>query len=412
MISVKPFKGLRPKTEITDKVCCPPYDVLSSSEARDKAANNPVSFLHINKPEVDLSADMNPYDEKVYQTGRENLLEFIKDGTLIQDKSDSVYIYRITWQGHSQTGFFLLSSIKDYDEGRIKKHEFTRPKKEKDRTVLIDTMNAQVGPVFLLYIANDRLDTILEQVTSTPAAIDFNADDSVNHELWIVQEKNLLEKIVNGFAKLDYTYVADGHHRTASASNVCKQRQRTNPNPTGEESYNYFLSAVFPHNQLKILAYNRVVQDLNGLAAEEFLTKVSEKFTVTKCENYPEISTEKTFAMYLENDWYLLTANKVLLDSQNILDDLDVNILTNNLLKPVLNISDLRTDPRIDFVGGIRGGKELERLVDSGKFKVAFAVYATTVKSLIDIADANEIMPPKSTWFEPKLRSGLVTYLY
>lgn len=412
MITVKPFKGLRPKTELTAKVCGPPYDVLSSAEAREKAAGNPVSFLHINKPEVDLAENIGPYENIVYETGRNNLLKFIADGTLIQDQNESIYIYQLTWQGHTQCGFFLLSSVKDYDDGRIKKHEFTRPKKEKDRTRLIDTMNAQVGPAFLLYISNDELDKVLQQVTSTQPNIDFTAADSVQHQLWVIQEKSLLQKIVSGFAQLDYTYVADGHHRTASAGNVCKQRRESNSSHTGDENYNFFLSALFPHNQLKILPYNRVVQDLNGHSDEEFKNQVAIKFKVTSLDSRPEISEAKNFGMYLDNCWYLLTAKQGTYNPDNVLEDLDVNILMENLLKPVLNISDPRTDPRIDFVGGIRGNKELERLVDSGQFKVAFAVYPTTVQSLINIADADEIMPPKSTWFEPKLSSGLVSYLY
>lgn len=412
MITVKPFKGLRPKESIAGKVACPPYDVLSSEEARQMAAANPISFLHINKPEIDLPPDTDPYADIVYQRGRDNLQRFIKDGTLVQDQKESIYVYRLTWRGHSQTGFFLLSSVADYDEGRIKKHELTRPAKEADRTRLIDTMNAQVGPVFLLYMANDHLDGLLEKIAGKTPNVDFTAGDGVRHQLWVEQDETVIQQIVTGFSQLNCTYVADGHHRSAAASNVCKQRREANPNHTGEESYNFFLSAVFPHNQLKILPYNRVVQDLNGLDKEAFLRRVGDAFEITELAGQPDISAEKTFGMYLDGRWYLLKARPGSYDADNVLDSLDVNILMKNLLEPVLGIGNPRTDPRIDFVGGIRGNAELERLVDSGQFKVAFAVYPTTVDALIRIADAGEIMPPKSTWFEPKLRSGMVSYLY
>jgi len=411
MITIKPFRGLRPKENLADKVASPPYDVLSSDEARQMAQINPVSFLHVNKPEIDLPEDTDPYSEIVYQKGRENLYRFINEGTLVQDEKESLYIYRLTWKGHVQTGYFCLSAVDDYDAGRIKKHELTRAEKEADRTKLIDVMNAQVGPVFLLYQANQALDSHLEKASAEKPNVDFVAEDSVRHQLWVVQDENEIKEIVEGFKNLDATFIADGHHRSASASNVCKQRRQAHPDYTGEESFNYFLSVIFPHNQLKILPYNRVVTDLNGLTTEEFLAKISQKFDVQPFDNFVGISAEKNFGMFLDGRWFKLTAKDGTFNPRDILDSLDVNILMKNILEPILGIHDPRTDKRIDFIGGIRGNEELERLVNSGKFRVAFSLFPTSVQTLIKVADNNLIMPPKSTWFEPKLRSGMVSYL-
>lgn len=411
MIKIKPFRGLRPKIELAHRVASPPYDVLSSQEAREMAAENPLSFLHINKPEIDLPEDTDPYSELVYNTGRDNLQKFISDGTLVQDKKESIYIYRQIWKGHTQTGYLCLSSVEDYDAGRIKKHEFTRPQKEADRTKLIDTMNAQVGPVFLLYKANLLLDNLLEDLASSQPQVDFTSPDEVTHQLWVVDDPASLEMIVQAFATLSATYIADGHHRSASASNVCKIRQEKNPNHTGEEAYNYFLSVIFPLNQLMILPYNRVVTDLNGNSKAQFLEKVAKKFDIEKSDQEIEVIDTHLFGMYLDGDWYQLSPRTGSYNAGDLLEGLDVNILMKNLLEPILGIGNPRTDPRIDFVGGIRGNKELSRLVDSGKFEVAFALFPTSVETLVRIADAGEVMPPKSTWFEPKLRSGMVVSL-
>ncbi len=411
MITIKPFRGLRPKEELAAKVASPPYDVLSSDEAKRMAQANPLSFLHVNKPEIDLPEDTNQYSDLVYQKGRENLYRFISKGTLVQDEKESIYIYRLTWKEHVQTGYFCLSSVEDYDTGRIKKHELTRADKEADRTKLIDVMNAQIGPVFLLYRANQVLDSQLAQVAEANCSVDFVAEDGVRHQLWAIIDDSKIQKIIDGFKSLDATFVADGHHRSASASNVCKQRQEKNPGHTGKESYNYFLSAIFPHNQLKILPYNRVVTDLNGLSTKELFDKIKEKFQVIPIENSFQVTAEKNFGMFIEGRWFRLTAKSKTFNDDDILGNLDVNILMNNLLEPVLGIKDPRTDKRIDFIGGIRGNEELERLVNSGKFKVAFSLYPTSVETLILVADNNLIMPPKSTWFEPKLRSGMVSYL-
>ncbi len=411
MITVKAFPGLRPKEEKASKIASPPYDVLSSEEAREMARENPISFLHVNKPEIDLPEDTDPYSEIVYETGRKNLQKFIDEGHLVQDEKESIYIYRQTWKGHVQTGYFVLSSVKDYDDGRVKKHEFTRPQKEADRTKLIDVMNAQVGPVFLLYKDEPALNNLLEEVAKAEPSVDFTSPDEVRHQLWVIDDADMIGRIVSGFEKLEATYVADGHHRSASASNVCKIRKEKNPNHTGDEPYNFFLSVIFPKSHLKILPYNRVVTDLNDLSKDQFLDKVKEKFDLQRAEGEFEVADEHEFGMYLDGDWYMLTPRTGSYNAGDPIEGLDVNILMKNLLEPVLGIGNPRTDPRIDFVGGIRGNKELKRLVDSGKFAVAFALYPTSVENLISVADAGEVMPPKSTWFEPKLRSGMVSHL-
>jgi uncharacterized protein (DUF1015 family) len=411
MITVKAFRGLRPKKELVQKIASPPYDVLSSQEAREMARDNELSFLHINKPEIDLPEDTDPYSEIVYLTGRKNLQRFISDGYLVQDDKESIYVYRQIWKNHVQTGYFCLSSVEDYDAGRIKKHEFTRPKKEADRTKLVDTMNAQVGPVFLLYKDNSELNDLLEQAASGEPEIDFTTPDEVTHQLWAINDPEFLEKITRGFDNLDATYVADGHHRSASASNVCKMRKEKNPSHTGNEPYNYFLSVIFPKSHLKILPYNRVVTDLNGLNNGDFLAKVKEKFDIQQAEGELEVEDAHSFGMYLDGSWYWMAPRTGSYNAGDLQESLDVNILMKNLLVPVLGIGDPRTDPRIDFVGGIRGNGELKRLVDSGEFKVAFALYPTSVDTLISVADAGQVMPPKSTWFEPKLRSGMVVHL-
>ena len=305
MIKIKPFRGLRPTVELADKVASPPYDVLSSQEAREMAAENSISFLHINKPEIDLPADTDPYSELVYNTGRDNLQKFIADGTLVQDERESIYIYRQIWKGHTQTGYFCLSSVEDYDAGRVKKHEFTRPQKEADRTKLIDTMNAQVGPVFLLYKNNLLLDNFLVELTQTDPTVDFTSPDEVTHQLWVVDDPVELDKIVKAFATLEATYIADGHHRSASASNVCKLRKEKNPDHKGDETYNYFLSVIFPKDQLMILPYNRVVTDLNGLSKDDFLTKVREKFDLEKSDEEIEVIDAHLF--WYVSGWQLVS---------------------------------------------------------------------------------------------------------
>lgn len=411
MMRVKPFRGLRPRADLTSKVASPPYDVLSSEEAGQTARTNPFSFLHIIKPEIDLPDNTDPYSDQVYHKGRENLQRFIREGILVQDDSDAVYIYRLTWRGHVQSGYFCLSSVDDYDSGRIKKHELTRAKKETDRSTLIDVMNAQVGPVLLMYRANEKLDQILETSTQSEPDVDFSADDGIRHQLWIIKDSTAIQQIEKGFAALDATYVADGHHRSAAASNVCRIRRGRNTTFTGEEPYNFFLSVIFPHDRLKILPYNRLITDLNGLDDDQFMARIKENCTVVRRAAGDSVDEEHTFGMYMKGHWYQITANPGSINPEDVLDRLDVNILMKLILKPILGITDPRTDPRIDFVGGMRGESELEKLVNSGAYKIAFSLFPTSVETLMEVADAGLIMPPKSTWFEPKLRSGMVSHL-
>ena len=411
MVQIKAFKGLRPRKEIADRVISPPYDVLSRKEAQIRAAGNPYSFLHINKPEIDCEQDVNPYSSKVYETGRKNLEKFISENILIQDEKKAVYIYRLHWQNHVQTGYFCLSSVDDYNDGIIKKHEFTRPQKEKDRSELIDAMNAQVGPVFLMYPSDESLDSLLIKLTEqSEPEIDIESDQ-VRHQLWAITEPTDINAITDAFSKLQATYIADGHHRSAAAANVCAKRRNEHPDYTGQENFNYFLSVLFPHNQLQILPYNRIVKDLNGLSSSQFMTRLAENFEIKGPFKTLTINEPQTFGCYLDDHWYRLHCLAEKSKDLDVLSGLDVSILMNYILEPILGIQDPRTDSRIDFIGGIRGDAELERLVDAGDYRVAFSLYPTSVDTLIKVADRGEIMPPKSTWFEPKLKSGLVTYL-
>jgi uncharacterized protein (DUF1015 family) len=411
MITIRPLRGLRPPRELVAKVAAPPYDVISSEEAALMAQGNPLSFLHINKPEIDLPEKTHLYSDVVYEKGRDNLQRFIQQGVMRRDSQEAIYVYRLTWRGRSQTGYFCLSSVDDYLQGRIKKHELTRADKEADRTRLTDVQNAQIGPVFLFYPSHPHLDEILAQTCRTPAEVDFVSPDKVVNQLWLITDPEQIALIQSLFNALPATYVADGHHRSASACNVCQLRRQRNPNYTGKEPFNYFLSVIFPHDQLQILPYNRVVKDLNGASDESFLRKVESIFTVTPAPGQFVADRPHQMGMYLCGQWHQLVARPGTFTADDPLDNLDVNILMKQLLSPVLNISDPRTDKRIDFIGGIRGNEELVRLVDSGKFKVAFSLYPTTMHQLMHVADSGLIMPPKSTWFEPKLKSGLVVHL-
>ena len=411
MITIRPLRGLRPPRELVAKVAAPPYDVISSEEAALMAQGNPLSFLHINKPEIDLPEKTHLYSDVVYEKGRDNLQRFIQQGVMRRDSQEAIYVYRLTWRGRSQTGYFCLSSVDDYLQGHIKKHELTRADKEADRTRLTDVQNAQIGPVFLFYPSHPHLDEILAQTCRTPAEVDFVSPDKVVNQLWLITDPEQIALIQSLFNALPATYVADGHHRSASACNVCQLRRQRNPNYTGKEPFNYFLSVIFPHDQLQILPYNRVVKDLNGASDESFLRKVESIFTVTPAPGQFVANRPHQMGMYLCGQWHQLVARPGTFTADDPLDNLDVNILMKQLLSPVLNISDPRTDKRIDFIGGIRGNEELVRLVDSGKFKVAFSLYPTTMHQLMHVADSGLIMPPKSTWFEPKLKSGLVVHL-
>jgi uncharacterized protein (DUF1015 family) len=409
MSIIKPFKGLRPVVDKVAQVASPPYDVLNSTEARQMAADNPYTFLHVVKPEIDLDHDSNLYGEEVYQKGAENLKNLESSGVMVRDTKDCLYLYEqrmnIQNKEHVQIGLVAGASIEEYQNNLIKKHELTRAVKEKDRTRHVEILNANTGPVFLTYKADTKIDALVARLCEAKPEYDFTADDGIGHRFWVIEQEAGLSELQDAFAKIPHLYVADGHHRSASAAAVCNIRKAANPNHSGDEVYNHFLAVLFPHDQLYIMDYNRVVFDLNGLTAEAFLDKVNEKFDVDKTtEPSPDQATE--FGMFLDGTWYRLKAKDGTFDAADPVAGLDVAILQNNLLAPILGIGDPRTDNRIDFIGGIRGTKELERRVKEGG-AVSFAMYATSIEQLMAIADADKIMPPKSTWFEPKLRSGV-----
>ncbi|MFW5799837.1 MAG: DUF1015 domain-containing protein [Spirochaetota bacterium] len=409
MITIKPFRGLRPKKELAEKVASPPYDVINSEEARKLAEGDKYTFLHVVKPEIDLDKDISLYDDRVYNKGKENLDNMIKEGILFQDDKPCFYIYRQKMKEHTQYGLVAGASVEDYDADRIKKHEYTRKKKEEDRTKHIETLNANTGPVFLTY-KNNLIDELVEKITKNEPEYDFTSPDGIKHTLWIVDDDYDIKEIQTKFKNMDYLYVADGHHRSASASNVAKKRKESNPKHTGDEEYNYFLSVIFPSDQMYIMDYNRVVADLNGNSEEQFMEKLKKDFEIEKTtEKKPKAKHE--FGMYLDGQWYRLKAKKGSFDESGPVKSLDVSILQENVLTKLLNITDPRTDDRIDFVGGIRGVEELEKRVNDGKYKLAFSMYPTSIDELMSVADSGNVMPPKSTWFEPKLRSGLITHL-
>jgi uncharacterized protein (DUF1015 family) len=410
MSLILPFTGLRPATGRADDVVAPPYDVLNTAEARVRADGRPWSFLHISKPEIDLPEGTDPFDASVYAKGKENFDHMLQEGVLVRDSEPYYYVYRLIMGEHEQTGLVTVASVKDYDSNRIRKHEFTRPDKEDDRVRQVDALNAQTGPVFLTYRHHDVIDGIVAEVMKDEPEVDVTADDGVRHTLWVMRDPQQIEMITNTFDAMNCLYIADGHHRSAAGSRVATMRAQANTNHTGDESYNYFLSVVFPDNQMKILDYNRVITDLNGLDKGAFVAKVAEAFDVVESGSAVKPSKATEFGMYLDGNWYQLN-----IKPDRIPDDpvgsLDVSLLQNNLIAPVLGIDDPRRDKRIDFVGGIHGLQELERRVDSGEMKVAFSLFATSLDALMAVADANEVMPPKSTWFEPKLADGLVSHV-
>ncbi|MFC2101394.1 DUF1015 domain-containing protein [Bacteroidota bacterium] len=412
MAILKAFKGLRPPTELAKEVASRPYDVLNSNEARAEAEGNPYSLLHIIKPEIDLPADIDEHAQQVYDKARENLALFRKNGWLVQDDKERLYIYAQTMNGKTQYGIVGCAGVDDYLNGIIKKHELTRYEKEEDRMKHVRITNANMEPVFFTYPAVKEIDAIIDgYVNSQPPTYDFIAVDDIGHHFWVIEDDPTRDKIIELFKEVPYTYVADGHHRTAAAALVGNEKRKQNPSYTGDEEFNYFLAVHFPDNQLSIIDYNRVVKDLNGLSKEEFMKKLEMVFTIEpKGAEIFKPDQLHNFSMYLEGEWYSLTAKPGTFNDADPIGVLDVTILSQLVLDNILGIKDLRTDKRIDFVGGIRGLGELVRRVDNGEMKVAFALYPVSMKQLIDIADTGNIMPPKTTWFEPKLRSGLVVH--
>ena len=405
MAIIKPFRALRPHNEFAVQVASRPYDVLNSAEARTEAADNRLSFLHVTKTEIELPEGTDPYSDAVYAKAKENLDQFIQRHVLFQDEKPCYYIYELGWKGRTQTGLVCVSSVADYFNDVIRKHEFTRPEKEQDRINHMRISRAQTGNVFLACKDLKELDDVLEQWKKQNNAVyTFTADDKVTHAVWVVDAISTIDIITNLFReKIPFTYIADGHHRAASAAKVSQQL------PDSKEA-EFFLTTIFPANQLAIMDYNRVVKDLNGLSDEDFLNRLNEQFTVEKAEAAVRPGSLHQFGMYLNNQWYTLTAKEGSFRSDPI-GILDVTILQENLLDKLLNIKDQRTDKRIDFVGGIRGLEELEKRVNSGEMKLAFSLYPVSIQQLFDIADSGNVMPPKSTWFEPKLRDGLLTHL-
>jgi uncharacterized protein (DUF1015 family) len=409
---IRPFAGLRPSPEFADKVVAPPYDVLNSKEARQRVEGRPWSFLHVSKAEIDLPTGVDPYDEAVYAKSAENFARMLAEGVLMQDKQPFYYVYRLVMGEHVQTGVVAAASVEAYDANRIRKHEYTRPDKEDDRLRQIQALNAQTGPVFLVYQAHEVVDRILADVAGgNEADLDVTADDGVRHMLWLVSDPDQADRLNRAFAGMDSLYVADGHHRSAAASRFAASREASNPAHTGEEPYNYFLSVIFPHNQMRILDYNRVVTDLSGLTEAEFLALLDESFFVESVQAPVRPQRPGEFGMYLDGNWHVLQIKPERMQHNDPVARLDISLLTANLIEPILGVSDPRRDARIDFVGGIRGLSELERRVDSGEMKVAFSLFPTRMRDLMAVADKHEVMPPKSTWFEPKLADGIVSHM-
>ncbi len=408
---VRPFPGLRPLSDKAAEVAAPPYDVLDSNEARERAAGKPWSFLHVSKPEIDLPPGTDPYDAAVYARGKENFDRMLREGVLKQDTAPCYYLYRLVMGAHEQTGLVAAASVAGYDAGRIRKHEFTRPDKEDDRVRQVDTLSAQTGPVFLTYKHDAAIDELVAKVTAAMPEIDLVADTGVRHSVWVVRDAAQLDLITRTFDAMDGLYIADGHHRSAAASRVAASRKAANPRHTGNEAYNYFLSVIFPDNQMQILDYNRLIKDLNGNRPGQFLDKLHNAFTVEKAAGQVKPGRAGEFGMYLGGQWYRLTIKPELIPHHDPVKRLDVSLLQDNLIGPILGIDDPRRSKRIDFVGGIRGLSELERRVDSGEMAVAFAFHPTSMADLMAVADAGEVMPPKSTWFEPKLADGLVSHM-
>ena len=406
MSDIRPFCAVRPNETFASKIAALPYDVYTRKEAKKEVEKNPLSFLKIDRPETMFPDEMDMYAPKVHQKARKVLEEMIEKGEFIQDETPCYYLYELTRNGHRQTGIVACASIDDYFNGTIKKHENTREEKEQDRIRHVDTLDTQTGPIFLAYRLDAVLKEIIEETKRKTPVYDFISEDKITHRVWVIDESEMMERIQQCFVKINKIYIADGHHRAASAIKVGCKRRKEHPGYTGEEEFNYFLCTLFAEEELEILDYNRVVKDLNGLSEIEFLEKIKESFEVEEAEESPYAPKQKKeFGMYLGKKWYKLQIKKEQV-SDDVVESLDVSILQNKLLKPILGIKEPGKDNRIIFVGGIRGLKELEHCVENG-FQVAFSMYPTSMQELFSVADAGRLMPPKSTWFEPKLRSGL-----
>ncbi len=412
MAILRSFRGFRPKKEYAHLIASRPYDVLSSEEARLEAGDNSYSFLHVIKPEIDLPQGIDIHSDEVYEKGKENLQKLIDEGILVQDEHPSLYVYAQTFRGKTQYGIAGCASVLDYMNNVIRKHELTRPDKEEDRKNHVRRTNFNAEPVFFAHPPHEEIDTVIRSVISDKPEYRFTADDGIEHIFWIVRDRKIITRIEEIFAtEIPFTYVADGHHRTAAAALVGNERKQSNPGHTGKEEYNYFLAVLFSADQLTIIDYNRVVKDLNGLSKEEFLKKLEASFLISHKGSKIFHPTERhNISMYLDGEWYSMSARKHTYNDDDPIACLDVTVLSREILIPLLDITDLRKSKRIDFVGGIRGLEELQKRVDSGEMEAAFAMYPVSMEQLTDIADTENIMPPKTTWFEPKLRSGLVLH--
>jgi uncharacterized protein (DUF1015 family) len=411
MAFIKPFKAVRPKRELAEKVAALPYDVMNTEEAMEMAAGNDVSFLHISRPEIDLPQGIDVHSDEVYEKGRENLAKFRSQGVLLHDENDCYYVYRQKMGEMTQTGLVVCAGVDDYQTGAIKKHELTRADKEEDRVRHIDALNANDEPVFYTYRNDAAITKMIEEVTSAAPVYDFVTDDKVSHKLWTITDRVLIDTLTARFAAIPTLYVADGHHRSAAASRVRDLRKNANPGHTGSEEYNYFLTVIFPDNEMTIMPYNRVVKDLNGRSVAELMARIAERFDVTPLSAPLAPTRRHQFGMYLSGKWYELVPREESFVEEDPVASMDVSILQDNLLNPVLGVRNPRTDQRIHFVGGIRGIAELQRVVDAKEYEVAFSLFPTSIDELMALADQDKIMPPKSTWFEPKLRSGLFVHM-
>lgn len=403
MATIKPFAALRPRPELAAQICELPYDVMSSAEARAMAAGNPLSFLHVSKPEIDLPADTDIYSPAVYAKGKENFAKLIADGSLRQDSAPCFYLYRQVMGKHSQLGLVAAASCEDYLKNIIKKHEFTRPDKEDDRVRHIETLNSQTGPVFLTYRANAMLDELFKKKSAEAPDIDFTAKDGVRHTAWVISDAKTIQQIEGEFARIPFLYIADGHHRSAAAGRVYQSRK-------GAGQSGYFLSVIFPHNQMQILPYNRVLKDLNGLTPTQLLEKLDAVFII-KPQGAAQPTRKHELGLYLNKQWHTLNFRPQFAATNDPIEKLDVTLLQKYVLAPIFGIDDPRTSKGINFVGGIRGTGELEKLVNSGEYACAFSMFPTSIEDLMTIADADGIMPPKSTWFEPKLRDAMFCHM-